>query len=148
MHPKQQLYTYNDKSRLDMIWACPCLTPYVLSCGTCPLVAPNSSDHLLVFSSFELSTLNKGPTHLKPTPSKMDKTQRILFAKATDNNWLDFHSQVEKFLPQFHDLAALGLSPLFDAQSHDASLHNDDLLALDLDAVWTALSDTILSATH
>ncbi|KAF9274810.1 hypothetical protein BGZ74_004227 [Mortierella antarctica] len=83
------------------------------------------------------------------TPSKSDNTCKILFEKTSEDEWLAFQSQSEAFLPMFHDLAVLGIQTLFDTAADGNDIPNNDaLLALDLDAVWTALSETIMSSAH
>ncbi|KAF9319450.1 hypothetical protein BG006_002989, partial [Podila minutissima] len=97
-----------------------------------------------------LSTLNKMPTQSAPsTPSKSDKTCKILFKKTSEDEWLAFQSQSEVFLLKFHDLDALGIqTSLNTATDRNDIPDHDTLLARDLDAVWTALLETITSAAQ
>ncbi|KAF9274136.1 hypothetical protein BGZ74_004499, partial [Mortierella antarctica] len=103
-----------------------------------------------MISSFELWTLDKTPTQSAPsTPSKSDKTRKILFEKTYEDEWLAFQSQSEVFLLKFHDLDALGIQALLDTTADRNDIpDNDALLALDVDAVWTALSETIMSSAR
>ncbi|KAF9272093.1 hypothetical protein BGZ74_005424, partial [Mortierella antarctica] len=77
-------------------------------------------------------------------PSKADKTCKILFETTSEEEWLAFQSQSEAFLPKIHDLDELGIQALLDTAADGNDIpDNGALLALDLDAVWTALSETI-----
>ncbi|KAF9276741.1 hypothetical protein BGZ74_003548 [Mortierella antarctica] len=94
--------------------------------------------------------MNKTLTQSAPsTPSKSNKIHKILFEKTSEEESLVVQSQSEAFLPKFHDLAALGIQILIDtAADGNDNPDNDALLALDMNAVWTTLSETIVSSAR
>ena len=75
------------------------------------LVEPIRSDHKLVATTFDIHTLID-PTHHCTSKAHSSKRKKILYDKASDEQWTDFTRQIESKLPKFGRLDTMGLRDL------------------------------------
>ena len=150
LNPTQQLFTWNDQSRIDMIWSDPTLGSYLRSTSFFPLVAPTSSDHIFITATFSIYTL------IRPSPAAtrgtFDRRERkICHEDATDEQWEAFASRVDHVLCRHGNLTALQI-PMVPPDAGPTpepdwdALQNCDPATTPIDELWHVLEDTIISA--
>ncbi|KAI7815879.1 Endonuclease/exonuclease/phosphatase [Gamsiella multidivaricata] len=117
LHPTTPLFCNSSRvkgsravvNRLDMVWVSNDLAGFLLEVKSSHLVAPIRSDHALVAATFDVHTL------VSPTPHHIQsahcvKSKKILVDAASEEQWSDFSSQVEEFLPLYGQLESYGLA--------------------------------------
>jgi len=157
IHPTDRLYTWNQESRIDMIWSDPTLASYLHSVSSFPLLTPISSDHLFIVATFSVrSLIRPSPAATRGTYDKRSK--KISLEDATDENWEAFASRVDDVLCRHGDLQALniptkpssqpgvGPDPASTPEPHWDAIQTLDLATVPLEQLWHVLEDAIMSA--
>ncbi|KAF9967103.1 hypothetical protein BGZ70_000078, partial [Mortierella alpina] len=141
LHPTTPGYTYNDESRLDMVWVSEGLEPYLRDVSIKPIEGNIVSDHKAVMATFDTRTL-ADPTPQHILDRSYSHVLKVNLRDVKSKHWEKYGEKLDRDLISHRNLTNEEVQRLLrpPEEGKDAPI----LEAEHLDLVWDILSKSIM----